>query len=145
MNYSFGVKSRDRLSTCHPALRAVATRAIELTPVDFMIVWGWRSQADQDRAFETGVSKVRWPNSRHNVMDGSQPYSHAFDFAPWVDNSIPWADTHLFALIAGVMFAAAAERHVALRWGGDFNRNGLTNDQRFTDWGHIELAPVPPA
>lgn len=137
--FVFGAKSRARLETCHPSLRAVATRAIELTPVDFGIVWGFRGQAEQDDMVRSGVSKTPWPTSKHNRMENGIPCSEAFDFAPVVDGKIPWDDTHLFSLVAGVIFAAAVERGVKLRWGADWSMNGLTTDQSFMDWGHIEV------
>jgi len=137
--FSFGEKSRGKLLTCAPALASVLTRAIELSPIDFTIVHGFRNQAEQDLLFASGASQKRWPLSTHNIMMAGVPYSHAADIAPWIGGAIPWKDTHAFAVLAGVMFAAANERGVELRWGGDWNRNGSTKDQSFMDWGHFEL------
>ena len=87
------------------------------------------------------VSKKRWPDSKHNfTVEGIGPSSQAFDFGPWVNGGIPWDDTHLFALIAGVFFAAADDLKIKLRWGGDWDMDGLTTDQTFMDWGHMEIA-----
>ena len=139
VDFAFGQRSRDRLKTCHPAIQAVATRAIELTPVDFTIVHGWRGQEIQDALFESGASKKRFPLSKHNHMEDELPWSLAVDFAPIIKGDIPWKDTHVFALVAGCFFAAAKERGVTLRWGGDWDMDGLTTDQTFMDWGHLEL------
>lgn len=38
--HKFGAKSRAALATCHPALQAVASRALELSPVDFTVTEG---------------------------------------------------------------------------------------------------------
>ena len=126
--------------TCDPALRAVMTRALELTPIDFTIVWGWRSQSEQNRMVAERKSKTPWPNSKHNHMANGEPSSKAVDFAPIIRGQIPWLDTPLFCVVAGVIFVAAKERGVQLRWGADWSQNWTTTDQTFMDWGHIELA-----
>jgi peptidoglycan L-alanyl-D-glutamate endopeptidase CwlK len=138
-DYIFGKSSREKLMTCDPALRAVATRALELSPIDFTIVWGWRDQSQQNRMVAEKKSKTPWPQSKHNTMAEGGPCSRAFDFAPMVGGQIPWLDVPLFCVVAGVIFAAAKERNVKLRWGADWNGNWLTSDQTFMDWGHIEL------
>lgn len=138
-DFVFGKRSRDRLATCHSALASVATRAIEITPVDFTIVHGWRGEEIQNTLFESGASKKRWPQSKHNNTENDLPWSLAIDFAPLIKGEIPWKDTHVFALVAGCWFAAAKERGVTLRWGGDWDMDGLTTDQTFMDWGHVEL------
>lgn len=91
--------------------------------------------------FRTGASKKEWPNSEHNFMVGEKPHSKAFDFAPHLGKQIkiPWEDTHLFAVVAGIFFAAAQKLDMKIRWGGDWNMNGLTLDQTFMDWGHMEI------
>ncbi|MHC1788544.1 hypothetical protein [Solidesulfovibrio sp.] len=38
--HKFGARSRAALATCHPALQAVAARALELSPVDFTVTEG---------------------------------------------------------------------------------------------------------
>ena len=86
-----------------------------------------------------GASHKQFPDSEHNFMRDDKPCSKAFDFGPWINGAIPWDDTHLFALVAGCYFAAATELGVRLRWGGDWDMDGLTTDQTFMDWGHLEL------
>lgn len=139
MEYAFGKSSMEKLSTVHPILREVAVKAIGLTPVDFTIVWGWRSQVEQNRMVAERKSRTPWPGSKHNALLDGEPCSQAFDVAPVVDGKIPWTDSHLFCLLAGVIFVAAKEKGVRLRWGGDFSGNWLTTDQTFLDWGHFEL------
>lgn len=137
--FTFSKKSRVKLDTCHPDLVQVAELALTLSPVDITIVWGFRNEDQQNAMVDSGVSKTPWPTSKHNHMEGDQRMSLAIDFAPWVAGKIPWNDTHLFSVVAGVVFAAASQIGVSLRWGGDFNMNGLTTDQTFLDFGHIEL------
>ena len=138
--HRYGRASRAKLNTCHPLLAQVAERALELSPYDITIVWGGRTQAEQNALFESGASYARFPDSKHNVLgDDGEMRSEAIDFAPWVASRVPWNDTHVFAVVAGAFFAAAAEIGVSLRWGGDWDGDGSTEDQTLLDWGHIEM------
>lgn len=42
--------------------------------------------------------------------DDEKPRSEAIDFGPWINGGVPWNDTHIFAVIAGCFFAAAAAK-----------------------------------
>lgn len=137
--FEYGSTSKARLATCHNDIRRVAERALELSPVDITIVWGWRAEEAQNKMVADGASKTPWPNSKHNNKHNGQPLSLAVDFAPWVKGAIPWNDTHLFAVIAGCFLAAAKELGIKIRWGGDWDMDGTTTDQTFMDWGHVEL------
>lgn len=144
MSYVYGIRSRAKLKTCHPLLIDVANRALELSPYDIAIIHGKRDKVTQNKLYSKGKSTKRFPNSRHNKTEDTDHYadpyevSDALDFGPYV-NGIPWEDTHVFAVIAGVFMAAAKDEGIKLRWGGDWNSNGLTTDQTFMDWGHIEI------
>ena len=137
--YSFGKKSAANLATTHKLMQRVARRALELTPYDFAIVHGWRGKDIQNALHASGASETPWPGSKHNHTKNGEPCSLAVDFAPWVGNSIPWNETHVFAVIAGCFFAAAAELGIDLRWGGDWDGDGNTQEHKLQDWGHIEL------
>ena len=137
--YRFGRASRGRLETCSPQIKVIAARAIELTPVDFTIVHGWRDEETQNELVRLGVSKTPWPKSKHNFESDGEPWSLAVDFAPIIKGQIPWKDTHAFAVVAGCFFAAAKERGITIRWGGDWDMDGSTTDQSFMDWGHVEV------
>lgn len=137
--FYFGSQSTLKLETCHPTLQRIAHRALATTPVDFTIVHGFRGEQEQNALYDRGASKLQWPESEHNAMRDGLPCSRAIDFAPWIHGDIPWNDTHLFAMLAGVFFAAADHVGARLRWGGDWDLDGLTTDQTFMDWGHVEL------
>jgi peptidoglycan L-alanyl-D-glutamate endopeptidase CwlK len=141
MTWAYGKNSLENRDTCHPKLINVIDYGLHLSPVDIAIVWGWRDEVTQNGMFRSGVSQKQWPDSLHNhVIEGVHPQSLAFDFGPYVKGvAIPWEDTHMFALVAGIFFAAAEDQGTTLRWGGDWDMDGLTTDQDFMDWGHLEL------
>ena len=82
-------------------------------------------------AFLRGNSKVQFPNSKHNSLP-----SLAVDAAPY---PIDWNDKKRFALFAGFVLGIAATKGIRLRWGGDWNMNYITLDNRFDDLPHFEL------
>lgn len=125
----FSNRSMDALKTCDLRLQEVLTEAIK--HIDFMVLEGHRGKEAQDKAFNGGFSKVRWPNGKHNTFP-----SKAVDIVPW---PIDWNDTERFVLFAGFIMGIAAMKGIQLRWGGDWNRNTQNKDERFRDWGHFEL------
>ena len=140
MTYVYGKTSSANRDTCAPPLIEVMNLGLSRSPVDISIVRGWSGEDVQNMLFRKGASKKAWPNSEHNFILKGEPHSKAFDFAPYVDEvKIPWEDSHLFAVVAGVFFSAAIDLGIKLRWGGDWNMNSLTTDQSFMDWGHLEI------
>ena len=121
MSFGLSRRSRNRMIGVHPALVAVVERAIELTPVDFMVTEGVRSLQRQAQLVRAGASRTL--NSRHLT-------GHAVDLAALVEGDVRW-DWPLYPRIAGAMKAAAAERGVALVWGGDW--------KSLRDGPHFEL------
>lgn len=125
----FSKLSEQRLATCDPRLQAIAREAIKY--VDFTIVCGHRDQEEQDDAFRRGLSKLKWPLSKHNAMP-----SKAFDFAPY---PVDWNDKLRFARMFGLIECIAKQQGVSIRWGGDFSSDGRSADEQFIDLPHIEL------
>ncbi len=134
----YGPKSRAQLDTLHPTLARVLYDYADLAPpeLDLSVVCGHRGEAEQNKAYREGASTKQWPNSKHNA----QP-SRAFDFKPHpFPDAASWKDLARFARIAGALQLVASQRGIALRWGGDWDRDGATIDERFVDAGHLELA-----
>jgi peptidoglycan L-alanyl-D-glutamate endopeptidase CwlK len=125
----FGSKSRMKLDTCDERLQRVFEKVIE--EIDCTILEGERGEERQNFLFDSGQSKVRYPNGKHN----SSP-SRAVDVAPW---PIDWENRERFILFAGYVLGVANEMDIPLRWGGDWNTNWDTQDHTFFDGPHFEL------
>ena len=152
---SFGYASRKARSTCHPLLKQTVDAAIEYW--DFALLYGWRGREEQDALFEANVSKVRWPNSKHNHLSTKDdvdagwaeevgiPLSLAFDFAPWhsTGKHIRWEVTEEFYYFSGFIQGIAGRilsgTSYDFRYGGDWDQDQDLRDQTFMDLGHIEL------
>jgi len=125
----FGTASAKQLSTCHQDLIDICHIVIET--YDFSVLEGFRSNARQDELFRQGKSKLQTGESKHN----NNP-SLAVDIAPY---PIDWDNPKRFYLLAGMMFQAAAQLSISLRWGGDWDGDWIHTDQSFHDLPHFEL------
>jgi peptidoglycan LD-endopeptidase CwlK len=126
---ALSARSAERLASCDPRLiRLFETVAAHW---NVLILEGHRSQSAQDQAFALGRSKLKWPHSKHNTTP-----SQAVDAAP---APLDWQDRERFSLFAGFVLGTAAAQGIAVRWGGDWNRNNQVGDNRFDDLVHFEL------
>ena len=125
----FGKNSRIRLATCDEKLQDVFNEVIKY--VDCSVLEGHRDERKQDKYFEEGKTKVRYPMGRHN----SKP-SRAVDVVPY---PVDWNDRERFHLFAGFVLGLARGMGIHLRWGGDWNMNFEVDDNKFDDFPHFEL------
>lgn len=129
-NFKFGERSEKNLQGVKPELVKVVRLALSQSAVDFAVIEGVRTKQRQAELFKKGATKTM--NSRHLT-------GHAVDLAPIVDGQIPWHDKTKFKEIAKAMFQAAKALNIKIRWGGDWNENGESEDERFYDGPHFEL------
>lgn len=108
--FKLSKRSLENLAGVHPDLVAVVDRALELTNVDFTVIDGLRSRAEQQKLVARGASKTM--NSRHLT-------GHAVDIAPFVDGKVSWHWPDYYPL-AGAIKTAAEELGVPIEWGGDW-------------------------
>jgi len=143
----FGAKSLSILSTVDIRIQRVMHRVVSVR--DITIISGARFEDEQNRYFDKGVSKKRWPDSRHNrtasgrVLIDKADVAGAIDIAPWNTEQrkqIPWEDTKAFIHLAGIVDMAAFLEGIELRWGGNWDRDEIImDDQTFQDLGHYEI------
>ena len=82
--FKFGSKSNQVLATVKTELSDIARKALSYGVMDASAIQGRRSKAEQDRYFSLGKSKVKWPNSKHNVVS-PEVLSNALDITPYVN------------------------------------------------------------
>ena len=87
--YNYGKTSQSRLDSCHPLLKEIFEEAIKI--MDISIMCGHRPELAQQQAFEAGLSKLQFPESKHN-----QEPSLAVDAAPY---PIDWNDYRFTRLV----------------------------------------------
>lgn len=119
MAFVFGKKSKENLKDVHPALVKIATRALELSPIDFRVSCGVRTMQQQKAMVARGVSKTM--KSKHLVQ--SDGYAHAIDIVALPNGVVSWDFSH-YRTIAGCFKQAAeeigTEAGVTCTWGGDW-------------------------
>ena len=132
----YSKQSADRLFTCERQIQKLFNEVIKYT--DCSILEGHRGQIKQDGYFNKGVSKVKWPDGKHNKRP-----SEAVDAVPY---PIPpkWGADHWKEMVKFYEFAAivryeAKKLGIKIRWGGDWDGDGDYRDQSFDDLVHFEL------
>jgi peptidoglycan L-alanyl-D-glutamate endopeptidase CwlK len=126
---SFGKKSQERLNTCDPRLVELFEEVVE--HFDCTVIQGYRDEVEQNKAFEDGFSKLKYPQGSHNKYP-----SLAVDIAPY---PIDWKDRDRFHLFAGFVKGIASQMGLNIRWGGDWNSDTHTKDNNFDDLPHFEV------
>jgi peptidoglycan L-alanyl-D-glutamate endopeptidase CwlK len=131
----FSRKSIEKLQTCHTDLQVLLWEVIK--GFDCIVLQGHRGEAEQNKAFADGRSKLQWPNGKHNAVP-----SMAVDISPY---PVDWKDSGRFILLGGYVLGVAAQLRrdgrmlYDLRWGGDWNMDFDMNAEKFRDLGHFEL------
>lgn len=120
MTFVLGGQSTHNLIGVHADLIRVVRRAITITPVDFAVIEGRRTEQRQAQLFAAKATKTLL--SKHITGD-------AVDLAAWVGGRHSW-DWPLYYRLAEAMRDAADMEQVKLRWGGVWDRclNDLHGD-----------------
>lgn len=153
-HHKYGERSLARLDTVKPALRAVCIKGLELAPVDLTVLEGARSIERQHELYAKGrmtselrakgildidgqplERQVTWTlNSKH--IPRKDGFSWAVDLAPY---PIDWKNTARFDQMAAAMFRAASILGVTIRWGADWDSDGVLREKGEHDSPHFEL------
>ena len=125
----FGKKSRSKLDTCDEDLQELFEVVVKY--FDCSVLEGHRNMYWQDKYFEEGKSKVKFPKGKHNASP-----SNAVDVVPY---PVDWKDTDRMYYFAGFVKGVAAVMGIPIRWGGDWNNDTQVKDTGFKDLPHFEL------
>jgi peptidoglycan LD-endopeptidase CwlK len=118
----FSARSLKSLNGIHPDLRRVIDRALQDSPLDFVVIEGLRTAERQRQLVASGASKTM--NSRHLT-------GHAVDLMPIGPNGKGAFDWPLYDRLGPAVKEAAAKEGVQIVWGGDWSS--------FRDGPHFEL------
>lgn len=125
--FRFSQRSENNLNGVNSDLVKVIRRALEITPVDFIVIEGLRTQARQKELVAAGKSQTN--NSRHLT-------GHAVDIIPV---NTKWKIEEFKPLLKAVK-RAADELGVKLRFGINWkNDPSLPIETRFIDAPHVEI------
>lgn len=122
MTRKFSARSLKNLNGIHPDLRRVIDRAMQDSPLDFVVIEGLRTKKRQEELVASGASKTM--NSRHIT-------GHAVDLVPIGPNGKAAFDWPLYHRLGPAVEAAAEAEGVAIVWGGRW--------ASFRDGPHFEL------
>jgi|TARA_R100001530_G_C4283855_1_gene146290 peptidoglycan L-alanyl-D-glutamate endopeptidase CwlK len=125
----FGSRSKKRLATCDDRLQDLFKEVVK--HFDCSVIQGHRGKADQNKAFDEGRSKLRYPDGNHNASP-----SKAVDVAPY---PIDWSDRDRFHYFGGFVLGIASQMGLKIRWGGDWDRDTQVKDNKFDDLPHFEI------
>ncbi|KKM74626.1 hypothetical protein LCGC14_1398520, partial [marine sediment metagenome] len=108
-----------RLATCDVKLQMLIAKVAKLTPL--MVIWGFRSKAEQTEIVETGVRALPWPKSKHNHMIDGEPCSQAVDLGilPLV-----WKNEQHWRVLASYVWQESIRAKVGLKWLGHLDDYG---------------------
>jgi len=131
----YSIISSNRLRTAHPLLQHLFNEVIK--KVDILIACGYRGEEEQNKAYDLGRSKIRYPLGKHNSLP-----SLAVDIYPYPYNWVlPECHTNIkkFYYVSGIIKAISWQLEIPVRWGGDWDSDNDLFDQNFYDLPHWQL------
>lgn len=134
----FSKTSKANLASCDPRLVKLFTEVIKV--FDFTVLEGHRPVARQQALYAQGrtipgqiVTQI--DGVRKKGMHNYQP-SKAVDAVPY---PLDWNDTSRMYYFAGQVMATARALGLRVRWGGDWDNDTVTAEERFRDLPHFEV------
>ena len=125
MAFKLSGRSLGKLEGVHPDLVETVKEAIKVSLVDFGVIYGVRSLAEQQKLYDAGRSQTM--RSKHLIQEDGT--SHAVDLMAY-DGSEPSWEIVMYDDIADAMKAAAKETGAMIRWGAAWNIDSITDWDR---------------
>ena len=110
--FKLSSRSLEKLEGVNPLLVDTVKEAFKLSSVDFGVIYGVRSLAEQEKLYKAGRSQTM--KSKHLIQDDKT--SHAVDLMAYDGNNPSW-DIVMYDDIADAMKAAAKETGAKIGWG----------------------------
>lgn len=107
-NFKLSKRSKAKLITVKEPLQKVIELALKKSSVDFGVVWGKRTQAEQKALFDSGASQTM--KSKHLTGD-------AVDLLAYIGSKHTYNLAEYYK-ISSAVGKAASELGIKIRWGG---------------------------
>lgn len=137
--FSFSKRSLDNLKDVHPYLVGIVVNALRnTTTIEFTVIEGVRTIERQQELLKKGTTETL--NSKHCIQ--STGFGHAVDLLPYlpgVPSDEIWNKKDAFKSVSDAMFKSEEMLYLKIRWGGDWNQNGHSDDESFYDGPHFEI------
>jgi|TARA_B110000261_G_C12986888_1_gene318732 peptidoglycan L-alanyl-D-glutamate endopeptidase CwlK len=115
MTFKLSQRSIDKMEGVDANLVAVTKRAIELTKIDFGVIYGMRTIQEQEKLVAAGKSQTM--KSKHLV-------GRAVDLMAYVDGKGCW-ELNVYDDLCDAMKEAAKELSVAIKWGAAWSEGDI--------------------
>tara|TARA_R110001592_G_scaffold67769_1_gene207694 strand:+ start:549 stop:1001 length:453 start_codon:yes stop_codon:yes gene_type:complete len=115
MSFKLSQRSIDKMEGVDADLVAVTKRAIELTKIDFGVIYGMRTIQEQEKLVAAGKSQTM--KSKHLV-------GRAVDLMAYVDGKGCW-ELNVYDDLCDAMKEAAKELSVAIKWGAAWSEGDI--------------------
>jgi peptidoglycan L-alanyl-D-glutamate endopeptidase CwlK len=143
MPYNYSATSQERLDSCHVDIQVIWAELKNW--VNASVFCGHRGKEAQNKAYMENKSKLKFPDSKHNLSP-----SMAVDSGPFFIeiHNTDWNDKLAFARFAGrvdqITDQLLKEGKIthSIIWGGDWDGDNRSTDQRFMDLPHFQLKAV---
>lgn len=146
----YSERSQKCFDELDPRLQRVLLYIKDVLQIDHAIIQGYRGEEDQNAAFASGASQLRYPQSKHNRIPAA-----AVDVIPYIRLSFAKGGVHwhnedplvkeayyrdMVRLATIIQLVARLIFNLELRWGGDWDRDWTISDNKFNDFPHLEIA-----
>ncbi len=148
---SYGKRSQNVLKTCHRDIQLIFNEMIKY--YDVSALEGIRTLETQQEYYKNGKSKCDGVKNKSEhqgkIDENGILVSYAIDAMPYAKGTNAFSnkekDTRRFCFMGGIilcisetMYSLGITTH-KLRWGGDWDKDNLMDDQNFDDLPHFEL------
>ena len=120
MAFKLSNRSLRKLEGVHPILVETVKKAIDISLVDFGVIYGVRDLAEQKKLYEAGRSQTM--RSKHLVQEDG--YSHAVDLMAFDGKNPSW-DIVMYDDIADAMMMASKQTGAKICWGAAWHINNI--------------------
>ena len=115
MAFKLSQRSIDKMDGVDESLVGVVKRAIELTKIDFGVIYGMRTIQEQENLVAAGKSQTM--KSKHLV-------GRAVDLMAYVDGKGCW-ELNVYDDLCDAMKEAAKELGIAIKWGAAWSEGDI--------------------